>query len=216
MFCFPISMKFICGAYVNAASVLRVHAAYYSSFFLLSCLSFLSYPTNLGYIGPFTVIWCLCLRFIIFLLQALTFNLSLPQACSSTSGSPARFNVNNPILCKQNLYRLPCSIFFMLVISFCRKAKQILSTQVHRNLILSGEIKEEHKKQAVKHGAGRWGMSEVSCRQNWSACRVTKHLKCVCRGCVCVAVRRQLPFPVLPCLSYRMLCISKIQGGSLT
>lgn len=56
MFCFPVSMKFICGAYVNATSVLRVHAAYYSSFFLLSCLSFLSYPTNLGYIGPFTVI----------------------------------------------------------------------------------------------------------------------------------------------------------------
>lgn len=33
MFCFPVSMKFICGAYVNATSVLRVHAAYYSSFF---------------------------------------------------------------------------------------------------------------------------------------------------------------------------------------
>lgn len=104
----------------------------------------------------------------------------------------------------------------MLVISFCRKAKQILSTQVHRNLILSGEIKEEHKKQAVKHGAGRWGMSEVSCRQNWSACRVTKHLKCVFGGCVCVCCSEETTALSCPALSVLQDALHQQDSGGIS
>lgn len=117
-----------------------------------------------------TVRWCLCLLH--FISCIISVRLFVSQPCPYWQ---LKYNINNPPYCALSDYffwsisgsghgtnagrhKAP---FFMLPISFCRKAAQILATRAPlKSNRVCGEITEEHKKgmrSGMTPGTEAWG-----------------------------------------------------------